>query len=682
MHSIRTCTLLAALLAPALLPGQSVPAVTGSVSWIGGGSLQSGDRARYQRDLDTNKKYFGGVDAFDLKLDTGKNSAFTLNGHAIAGNEDYLVDARWANPETAHLSFGFKSYRIWSDGSGGYLPATQLALDIFKDDLHLDRGLVWFEVGTTVADKPQFKLRYELQTRKGKKDATMWSDTNLAGTVIGARYLVPAFHNLNEKRHIVTADLSQATEKLQWAVGARYDGTELSNSRNVRRRPFESVDRFHVTHDGTTTDLYAANGYFEKKLTEQISLSMGGIVTKIDTNIEGSRIFGTSYSPTFNPTLPTRQQRDEGFPDLMGTTELRQWVANVNLVYRPAKDWQITPSLRIENMRSDAESVYEISNVGAGPAFVTALEEEEGKTNRNWLEVTESLEGRYTGVKDWTHTARAEFVQGNGALGEDLLLEGRPSIFRESDHHRRVQKYSLTSNWYVQPGLSFGGQIYHKVRANKYRPSIDSTSNSSLNTNGDRYPSYIANQDLETNDLNLRMTWRPNSGLTLVSRYDYTQNKIHSQMFALGMIDTMDQKAHVLSQNVMWTPKPSLWINANVNVNFDQLTTPTTGVYVKNGDNNYLNGSLSAGYALAKDQDLSLDYSYLKADNFSDNGAFTTPYGANERQHVASATWVFRQTETTVYTLKYTYAKYTDSATGGMDNYKGQMIYGKVEYRF
>jgi hypothetical protein len=132
----------------------------------------------------------------------------------------------------------------------------------------------------------------------------------------------------------------------------------------------------------------------------------------------------------------------------------------------------------------------------------------------------------------------------------------------------------------------------------------------------------------------------------------------------------------------MWTPQPSLWINANVNLNFDTLTTPSYSVYVKNGDNNYLNGTLSAGYALTKDQDLSLDYSYLKADNFADNGAFTTPYGANERQHVASATWVFRQTDNTVYSLKYTYAKYTDSATAGRNNYKGQMLYGKVAYRF
>jgi hypothetical protein len=219
-------------------------------------------------------------------------------------------------------------------------------------------------------------------------------------------------------------------------------------------------------------------------------------------------------------------------------------------------------------------------------------------------------------------------------------------------------------------------QYYHKIKANEYRATRDNTTSTA-----DRYPAYITDQDFETDDFNVRVSWRPAPLLNFVTRYDYQQSTITSTEVGLPEAESSDYTSHIISQSATWSPTGRLYVTGNVNVTFDQVATPAYA-FVKHGDNNYVNGSLGGGYALAKLDDVYFDYSWFRASNFIDNSQTSLPYGLSQKQQAASITWVRRQTEQLIYTVRYGYITNTDGTTGGRNDFDAHTIYGKVQYHF
>jgi hypothetical protein len=124
-----------------------------------------------------------------------------------------------------------------------------------------------------------------------------------------------------------------------------------------------------------------------------------------------------------------------------------------------------------------------------------------------------------------------------------------------------------------------------------------------------------------------------------------------------------------------------LYLIGSGNLVFNQVATPAAPV-LPNADNNYLDASLGAGYALGKKTDLHLDLTHYRARDFSDNSATSLPYGANQETNSASVTSVVRQNENLVYTLKYTYAINHDDTSGGHNDFRASLLYAKVQLLF
>jgi hypothetical protein len=462
-------------------------------------------------------------------------------------------------------------------------------------------------------------------------------------------------------------------------VGARYAETELNNKRNTRRRPFEAAaDRIVTTKDQTTSDMFAAHGFYERKVNEQFTVSAGALITDLDTNLAGSRIYGQSYDPVFDPAYVRRQQRDEGYYDLTGHGNLKQTVLNLNGVYLPKKHWSVRTAIRFENLHQETISEFMETNIGGGPAFAAIVEEVEGEQKKKWNEWSESVEVRYVGVPNWTFSGKGEWVQGSGETEEERILHtGVLTIDRDNENERMNQKYSFKANWYARPGLSVAAQYYYKVNTNDYDAVRDNT----LPGSADRYPAFITDQDFETNDFNVRISWRPMSLLSFVTRYDYQKSTITSQEAGLQKEQSSKLTSHILSESITWNPTGRLYLNANVNLTWDQLATPAYR-FVLNSDNNYVNGSIGGGYALAKLDDVYFDYSWFRANNFIDNSALSLPFGADQKQQGAFLTWVRRQTPTLIYTVKYGYMKNVDGTWAGRNDFKAQVLYAKVQYHF
>lgn len=677
MHLFRTCSALGTGLLLAAGLGAADVATEGTVSVGAGGTLLDGDRPSFQRLFQQKKDGFGGIEEYKLTRES-KENVFKFEARFLPGNEDYRVALRLEKPEKWFVSAGFEQFQVWYDGSAGRFAPTDTSFVLFNEDLSLKRTKLWAEVGAYTANMTLFRLRYERLGRDGTKNSTAWADSALVGT-FGTRNVVPSFYDLDEVKHIFVAELgNDSKEDVKWKVAGRYQESELNNRKWSRRRPFETADRQITTKDQTETDLFSMHGYYQRKVNEQLTVSAGALRTDLDSKIAGSRIYGQSFDPLYDPAYIRRQQRDEGYYALHGEGEIKQTVLNLNAVYLPKKDWSVRPSIRFENMHQETMADFMETNIGAGPAFAAIVEEGEGVHHKKWDEFSEAIEVRYTGMPNWTYSAEALWVQGSGNFEEERILHHTiVSVDRDMDNERTSQKYSLKANWYAKPGLTFAVQYYFKGSTNDYDALRDNT----LPGTSDRYPAFITDQDFETNDLNFRLSWRPASMLNLVTRYDMQQSKIISQEAGLAKVDSSKYLSHIISQSATWSPTGRLYLTANVNVTYDQLKTPAYS-FVQPGDNNYVNGSLAAGYALAKLDDLYLDYSWFKAGNFIDNSLTSLPYNLSQKTQSASLTWVRRQSANLIYTCKYAYVPNRDQSWGGLNDFDAHVLYARVQYKF
>lgn len=661
-----------------------------------GYTLQSGDRANFQKYFQQRKEGYLGIESLRYSSQLDDATALKLRGQALAGNGDYLLDLTIERDEVGYVKLGYKQFRTYYDGSGGVWPVNGLRFKLYDEDMHVDRGNLWVEAGLNRPDQPSFVIRYDLFTRKGTKDSTSWMDSGLPVSAAATRYIVPTFLKLDEKRHVIDGQISRRQEKSQWAIGLRLDKGELDNGRYSRRRPLESVDRYVTAREGQNFDTSQFRGMVAVELSDQVKVTTSAARTNFDTELSGSRIFGTSYDASYTSNYPTRQQRDEGFFSLpgmhLGESEMTQTIANIQVLYRPLEHLAVIPSLRFE--KTDWHNIveFEETNFGSGPAFAPINDEVEADSEKSWKTYSYALEARYTAIENMSFNLKGELTSSDGTLAETRILEPGTvlqaiSVDRDTELKRDTQKIALTANWYPTPGHAIAAQVYFKARQNDFDAIRDTTPNTI--TSSDRYPAYIANQDFETNDFNVRYSWRITPSLRSVTRYDYSKTTINSQEVGLAFGESMANTQSVIAQSFTWSVTPQWYVQASLNYVDDKLTTPAvyaTGAaanLVSESKGNYTSWNVASGYALDDASDLYVDYmTYSTRDNYVNNSAVSVPYGSDNTLQVVSATYNRRLDRRTSIGLKYSYAKNEDNVSLGASDYEAHMVQAKISYRF
>lgn len=678
MKMFRALAFFGGLISCPLLSAQTAASgdsgLEGAVTLGGGAADVNGDKGRFEQNFQQSDS-FGGIENLHYSKDTSPTATLSVDGHAIFGNDDFLFNVQWADPDKWYFKFGYQSFRTFYDASGGFFGPTNTFLPVDGTALHLDRSHLWFEIGLTPPDSVQYKLRYDLNLREGSMDSTEWGDITVP--VYGSRNIVPTMLNLNEHTQTISAEASKSTDAQSWAVNVRDEHTSLDDSTNAARQPGTSIARDLTTTTLTTSDMFASSGHYERHFGDKFSFTTGVMISSLDTNLnDGSRVYGATYGAPFSLVSTNRQARDEGFFGLGGGGELKDYVGNINFEYRPVKNWQTTAAFRVEDEQTSNLADWVDTNV-ATTGGATSLTDSSALSNEHWLYTDEQFDALYTGWRNWTWNFRGDWGQGTGNLVQDSidLDTAASTAFNNTDYNRYTEKYTIMGNWYARRGLTFSSQFYYRLVSDQYNPVIDSTPAD--------YPGFITRESIATSDFNLRVTWRPAPLLSFITRYDLQRSGIRDTMTGLAAVDSSKFTSNIISETVTANPVPRLYVTASVNVAFNQLGTPATDTTVlKNGDSNYTDGSVTAGYALDKISDLDLDYSIYTAVNFVNDSATTLPFGADEHQNTASLTWVRRQTQHLVYTVKLTYATYRDSAADGLNNYTAGILYAKVQYRF
>jgi hypothetical protein len=643
-------------------------------NWVevsAGGTLVGGNPAAFQRRAGIRQGAFGGIEDFHWETDAGKDGLLKLDGRGLFDLHDYSVKLDLTLPEKGFVRGGYKEFRTYYDGSGGFYPGAGATpwLEPFDDDLHVDHREAWFEGGLRLPNWPEFTVRYSHQERDGRKDSTAWGS---ASPAVPNRY-VPAFWNLDEVRDIIQADLKHTIRSTAVGLGLRYEHQDLGNGLYLSRSPGQPADHIAQQNDADA-DIFNFHAFTETWIKEKALLTTGYAYTDLDSDLYGYRRYGGTYDADLLPRL----SEADAFENLAGGADLRQHVVNLNLMLNLRDNLAFVPSVRVEKQDVESESSYD--RAGGRVA---------AESDRGLLDVSERLELRYTGITNWVFYARGDWLQGRGDLEEALV--GEPiltlnNFARSTDDERFGQKYTAGLKWYPLRRLHFSAEYYHKTRNNEFDHERDSTPN--FVPGGNTYPAFLRAQDYETDDLNGRVTWRILRNLTLVGRYDFQKSTVNTQPDGLKTLETAEITSHIFGGSVSWTPLSRLYVQGSFNYVLDETETPAdewTGPsagLATNFESDYYNGSVTVGYALSDRTDLEAQGLLYRADNYEGGASVSQPYGSTMEEYGLTAGLVHRLSPRMRVSLKYGYFTSHDRTSGGHNDYDAHLVYSSLQYRF
>jgi hypothetical protein len=309
-------------------------------------------------------------------------------------------------------------------------------------------------------------------------------------------------------------------------------------------------------------------------------------------------------------------------------------------------------------------------------------------SNEGLTDVRERLDLNYNGVTNWAFYSRGEWTEINGNLNQNggLVPVGGIGILpvQELTTDRRFfQKYSAGTRWYPARGMTLDAGGYYKYNQYHYDNSPDSAPTSI----GQLYPGFLAMQNFETYDGNLRLTMRPWRNVTTVSRYEYQYSTIHTEpdaQYGLPNVESSTMTSHIIAQDVSWIPWSRLSLQSGFNYVLSTTRTPASDVTqgILEAQNNYWTLNFSSLLALDNKTDLNLSYVYYDSGDYNNNSPGGVPYGAGSREHAITATLTRRISKNLRLAVKYGYFRYHDEAFGGNQDFGANLIYACLRYRF
>ena len=370
-----------------------------------------------------------------------------------------------------------------------------------------------------------------------------------------------------------------------------------------------------------------------------------------------------------------------GYTDLTGESRIHEYVMNLNALYKPAPDWSIVPSVRLQIEDADA-NVSGLQTLGVNAPVAFAAE-----SSSEVLDLRERIDLTYNGLTNWAFYGRADWTEGSGNVNElgglgPVAGIGVPPVDRQTDNSRWFQKYSAGARWYPSRGLTLDAGGYYKINNYDYTHNVDSTPNDSA----DRYPAYLTMQNFETLDGNFRLKFGPWKKVTLVSRYEFQYSTIHTTPDAisgLSEVEASTMTSHIIAQDVTWSPWSRLSLQVGVNYVLSETKSPASDFTqsILNAQNNYWSLNFTSGFVVDDKTDLNVSYFYYRPDDYVNNSAFGVPYGAGSEQHAVTAMLVRRLTKTVRVMLRYGYFHNEDELYGGNRNYSSHFVSTGLQWR-
>jgi hypothetical protein len=660
-----------------------------------------------------------GIEDLHFYKDVNDTTSLTVDGRALFGAEDYLGKFKLVRSEFGTVDVGYKRFRTFYDGIGGFFPKNGAWMPLSNEELHTDRGNFWADITIAVPDKPVFHLRYTNEIRTGQKDSTVWGDTDFTGIPVynvsslnpmsSNRKIVASLLELDEKQQNLSATLTHTVGNTEFEFEIAKNWTDSDNTRWSNRYPGElkpypalptsppafvippgQVNNFIHGYDQQTTkaDTWSYLGKFTTTLSDKLTLHGGIGYRDASADIGGDRqmnlslqtatgvvdavggFAGTSGRPTYS------------YRTVEGSTSEQILTGNLGLTYRPKPTFSIGLAVKAEKLEMEGSNLlmYTSTMVNQATGAVTPINVNAPNTSvRSETPWTPELDVRYSGIKNLSlyGTVDYRFTDGDEASSSTSATSGgglgTPTT---SYDYMNVDNahYKVGANWTATSYLTLRAETFYKDHQNEFTGYSTSVGNN-----------YILGYDFT--GYKLTAVIKPCPTLTFTTRYVGQAGTMHTTVDTQESYQSMESTSHLFGETIDWNPSKQVYVQLNLNVVFATIETayPRAGGaandVLRNADNNYENGNIIIGFVLSKSTDAQIEARAYRADNYDPIAPPSSlSYGAGVREYVVTAGVKHRIGDKMFLNAKVGYFDSRNDTTGGNTNFKGPVAYLSLDY--
>lgn len=690
------------------LAADAFPTFESYIKITGQAPSVSGDENAFQRRAQQSKS--GGVGIEDLHyLKEGKDTSTEINGRAMTGSEDYLGQVKFSKNEFGSVDFGYKSFRTFYDGVGGFFPLNGYFQPLANRDLHVDRSKLWAEATIAVPNAPVFTLRYANEKREGKKDSTIWGDTDFTGLpnnnppISQVRKIVPSYMKLDEETQSLEFIAKHTIGNTNLQLTLLGEHIKNFDSRFVSRfpgeaRPFPTPaatilqppekmnnDVDIAQGDGIDSKATIAKFTSDTKFNDQVSLKVGLMYELLHADLSGNRSLVTT-TPTATGNVPINTYN---YQNLVGGSRILAYGGNVALNYAATKDLAFDFAMKAEEeyLRSDAS--FNAAAASGTPATVVTTTPRLEWSHVTKKTMTPEIDVRYTGIPDLTLYASYSKPSTTGqdkntsAYNPLTAVSGTNALNNTSEKHGN---YTVGATWKPSAFLTARAELFQKSHQNDYVGY------------GAKVGDYYL---LDYNFTGWKVTSvvKPTDMITSTTRYIYQSGQVSVTGFlpAFPEYPSGNTINHTISETIDWNPNKQFYAQANVNLVFNNMNTvyaragtvaaTATAIsydankVVQDAKNNYVTATLLCGTTVSTADDLQFQVNYYKADNDDSALAFrTTPYGMMVKEVSATVGIKHKFSDKLIGEAKIGYFDSNNDTTGGRTNFHGPQGYVSLTY--
>lgn len=621
-----------------------------------------GDENKFREDQWIQDGWAGGVDDFYLKKSLKNEWILQMKGHAIVPEEDYEFLLHLMKENLGFFRAHFTEYRKYFDDTGGFFGPFSIPVFDLHKDMHLDIGEFSLEAGLTVPDLPRVVIGYERQFKEGEKSLLEWGSVTEGSLT---RNIFPSFEEIDEKEDVFRVDIDYSLGKVYLEDRFQYKQYKTHTKRFEENQNLDTgtSETVNISEQYDHDALYNTF-HLDSHITDTIYFSFGYLVN--DLNGDGS--FNMLTTP-FGPDPFDKNWHADPIE-----LDQQSHVLNLNSQFGPYHQLSFHGGVQAEVIDTEGNTHAILTETLPGQGPVSPEARMRSRTDKNAF--LETVGVRYSGIPYTSLYAEGKWRQQDIDQHEKEVEDDITVFERLTDTDVDRQRYTFGFSSSPVRRLTFSGRYRLSDRENDYDHKIDTEPG---------YSAFIDRQDLDSQEIQTKVTARVITALKASFQYQRVKTEIDtlSQTTPPSNVESGDYLADIYSVGVTATPISSLYLTGQFSyrdVKSESFDNDSLSVTAYNGDVYTFLGT--AGWAVTKKTNLTLEYLLSWADNFQDNSENGLPLGVNNTRYGISLSCSHRLTEQIQARLGYGFYKYDEESNGGVDDYKAHVVGMGLEFTF
>jgi hypothetical protein len=631
-----------------------------------GGIGVHGDQDKF-RELEGMKGGISaGVQNYSSTQQISADETLSMVGHLIAPEQDFGFQFALDKTDVGFIHTGVDQWRKYYAADGGFDPTVSPSGFNPNNDLYVDNGHAWIDLGLNLPRWPEIVLGYEYQYQTGNESTLDWGDAN-------GKNIYPSTQSLDEQTHSLKFDITKSLDDWELEDHARVD-FYLQNNRGAESEILfggATPDEFINTQDKYRQVQGMNTATVEKQLQDWWFLNGGFYYSKL----AGSDNFNqTTAIPSFglNSTLSSQSITLDRESEIFSVANLFTPLNYLTLSLGTQNEWT--------QEKGFSESIPDLELGGTVPAN-SSLDEFKASQNANF---------RFTRIP-------FTIVSGDAQFSEDDY-----GIYQAEDTDE-LQRQTAAENFRydLKTGFSTSPWRWGDLTVQYERQSSDTEYNQLEDlflgvpgpTNG--YPAFILDRTITSDQFEAKLALRPAMWLKIMLTYqiattDYSSktdpayDPILAELVSEGG-SISDGIYHLDTYGIGATVTPfrRFYFSGQFTYSQSRVTTADNGdpsIVPYRGDIFAFNGS--ATYLLSAKSSLQLSYNFSSADYSENNAAAGIPASLDYFRHDLIVGLTRKLTKNLSGSLRYEFSQYNEPSSGGAPNYHANGVFATLACRF